>query len=336
MFRDLAEEANIANTYAWRPQDIEDFGSERQAIGTQNHALAIAATHVASNQLSISPTEVVSRHRLILDGIVVEVIQSFADRLELAFCGSCDVLLAYQERVRDRGHALVAEVGMSARGGLTETLNFVPAGREFREALKLRKPYRVICLYLDPKPQNRNDNRNRWLQARISVRDKALWNDVVELASLIEDGPKDLRYCEALSIVTVRELHRNLGERIAPIGGGLAIWQQRLVSTYIEEHLAEKISISRLASLVRVSKGHFCRAFRQSFGSPPHRYHLERRIEHAMTLLQHRGRSVTEIGLALGFSDTSAFSASFRQTTGRTPSQYRRGAGIHETGSGIG
>jgi AraC family transcriptional regulator len=33
---------------------------------------------------------------------------------------------------------------------------------------------------------------------------------------------------------------------------------------------------------------------------------------------------VTEVGLTLGFSETSAFSAAFRKTTGQTPSSYCR------------
>jgi AraC family transcriptional regulator len=34
--------------------------------------------------------------------------------------------------------------------------------------------------------------------------------------------------------------------------------------------------------------------------------------------------SITEIGFALGFSGTSAFSATFHRITGQTPTDYRR------------
>jgi AraC family transcriptional regulator len=37
--------------------------------------------------------------------------------------------------------------------------------------------------------------------------------------------------------------------------------------------------------------------------------------------------SVTEIGLTVGFSETSSFTAAFRKATGSTPSAYRRGLG---------
>jgi AraC-like DNA-binding protein len=106
--------------------------------------------------------------------------------------------------------------------------------------------------------------------------------------------------------------------------GTLAVWQQRVVAAYIEEHLAQAIPLHVLAKLVHLSAYYFCRAFKQSFGIPPHRYHINRRIDRAKTLLANPGPSVTDIALELGFSETSSFSAAFRHTTGTTPIDYRR------------
>jgi methylphosphotriester-DNA--protein-cysteine methyltransferase len=69
---------------------------------------------------------------------------------------------------------------------------------------------------------------------------------------------------------------------------------------------------------------HFCRAFKTSFGVPPHRYHNIGRIEHAKSLLAKTACSVTEIGLMIGYSETSSFTAAFRRMTGSTPTAYRR------------
>jgi AraC family transcriptional regulator len=66
-----------------------------------------------------------------------------------------------------------------------------------------------------------------------------------------------------------------------------------------------------LAQLARLSPHYFCRAFKQSFSLPPHRYHSMRRIEHAKMMLASSNTSVTEIGLRLGFSETSSFSTAF-------------------------
>jgi AraC family transcriptional regulator len=79
-----------------------------------------------------------------------------------------------------------------------------------------------------------------------------------------------------------------------------------------------------LAQLAQLSPYHFSRAFKQSFGMPPHQYLTSRRIERAKSLLAERKLSVTEIGFDVGFSETSSFIAAFRKVTGETPTEYRR------------
>ena len=47
---------------------------------------------------------------------------------------------------------------------------------------------------------------------------------------------------------------------------GLPIWQLRKVEDYVREHLAEEISVERLAELVDLSPFHFSRVFKQARG----------------------------------------------------------------------
>jgi AraC family transcriptional regulator len=166
------------------------------------------------------------------------------------------------------------------------------------------------------------------LTPRLLFDNGPLWETVSKLATLIQiGGVENSRYCEALGVVLAHEIVRlNLGAPsvASPVRGGLAAWQQRIVTTYIDEHLTESIPLAKLAGLVRLSPAYFCRSFKQSFGMPPHRYHSSRRIERAKALLAERKHSVTEIGLELGFSETSAFTATFRKLTGLTPTAYHR------------
>ena len=118
---------------------------------------------------------------------------------------------------------------------------------------------------------------------------------------------------------------RTRGE-VANFRGGLAGWQQKKVADFIEEHLDEDITLQQVAEVAQLSRYHFARAFKQSFGLPPHRYHMSRRMERAKELLQERTRSVTQVGLMLGFAETSSFTTSFRRAVGITPSDYRRTA----------
>ena len=163
---------------------------------------------------------------------------------------------------------------------------------------------------------------------RLFFEDRGLWDAALKLTSLIESGGPDHRlYIEALGAVLAHELVRfNAGRPCMEpqVRGGLAAWQQRTVVAYIEEHLAESISLATLAQLVRLSPFYFCRAFKQSFGMPPHRFHTSRRIECAKTLLAKPAPSVTDIGFTVGYSQTSSFTAAFRKATGLTPTAYHR------------
>jgi AraC family transcriptional regulator len=106
--------------------------------------------------------------------------------------------------------------------------------------------------------------------------------------------------------------------------GGLSGWQQKIVTDYIEANLAEAVRLADMAQLVRLSPFHFARAFKQSFGVPPHRYHVGRRIARAKDMLADRDHSITAIARELGFAETSSFSSTFRRVTGTSPSDFRR------------
>jgi AraC-like DNA-binding protein len=113
------------------------------------------------------------------------------------------------------------------------------------------------------------------------------------------------------------------GRRL-PARQGLAAWQQLVVAAYIKKHIAESIRIRALARFVYLSLPCFCRAFKQSFGMPPHRYLVQQRIGRAKAMLARSEYSISEICLALGFSQISSFSAAFRHVTGLSPTEYRR------------
>ena len=121
-----------------------------------------------------------------------------------------------------------------------------------------------------------------------------------------------------------RELHTAIVAVPGGVRGGLSGWKQKRLSDYIDAHLGEALRLTMLAELVELSPFHFARAFKQSFGVPPHRYHVGRRIARAKELLDDGANSVTGIARDLGFAETSSFSATFRRVTGMSPLRYRR------------
>lgn len=106
--------------------------------------------------------------------------------------------------------------------------------------------------------------------------------------------------------------------------GGLAPWQIRCVSTYIEGHLSENIVCGDLAQLVNLSLSHFMRAFRDSFGCPPHAYLMKRRMERAQGLMLTTEMPLGQIALECGLADQSHLSRLFQRFVGESPAAWRR------------
>src|SRR5690242_1873749 len=67
--------------------------------------------------------------------------------------------------------------------------------------------------------------------------------------------------------------------------GGLAPWHVKRVLAYIEANPETPLRASDLAAVTRFSVGHFSRAFRITFGQPPHAFVMTRRVEKAKQLI---------------------------------------------------
>jgi AraC family transcriptional regulator len=106
--------------------------------------------------------------------------------------------------------------------------------------------------------------------------------------------------------------------------GGLAPWQIRRVSTYIDSHLHLSIGTRDLARLVQLSVFHFSRAFRVSFDESPHTYVMRRRIERAQGMMLQTDSSLAQIAIECGLADQAHFNKSFRRFVGQSPGAWRR------------
>jgi len=253
------------------------------------------------------------------------------ERFETEYCGSRHLLIAYEGVVRQQGETVLDGVQRSRLCDLRQKMTFVPAGCSFQEWQEPRAPGRAIYFYFEPSGPGTEPASGHMpieLEPRLFFDCPSLGQTVRKLTSLIEGGPSACAlYAEALGAVLAHELRRLDGRRAPaapPMRGGLAGWQCRVLKDYIEEHLAEPVPLATLAELTQLSPCHLSRAFKQSFGMPPHRFHVSRRIERAKMLLAEPAQSVTAIALDLGFSETSSFTVAFRKFTGRTPTEYRR------------
>jgi len=124
----------------------------------------------------------------------------------------------------------------------------------------------------------------------------------------------------ARAVPSIAEVQAKVSARVR---GGLAPRAMRKVRDHIEAHLDGKISIVALAAVAGLSPFHFARAFKQSAGATPHDYLIQRRVERVRVLLVGTNLPLSEIALAVGFSDQSHCARRFREHVGMCPSDYR-------------
>jgi AraC-like DNA-binding protein len=85
----------------------------------------------------------------------------------------------------------------------------------------------------------------------------------------------------------------------------------------------EPLGVDDLARAAGLSRAHFSREFRRTFGESPHAYLLTRRLERAAALLRTTDNSVAEVCLAVGLQGIGSFTTSFKRTFGKTPTECR-------------
>ncbi|MCU1380279.1 MAG: transcriptional regulator, AraC family [Acidimicrobiales bacterium] len=85
----------------------------------------------------------------------------------------------------------------------------------------------------------------------------------------------------------------------------------------------EPLTVGDLARAAGLSRAHFSREFRRTFGEAPHQYLLTRRLERAAALLRNTDRTVTEICFDVGLASVGSFTTSFRRVHGAAPLAYR-------------
>jgi AraC family transcriptional regulator len=105
---------------------------------------------------------------------------------------------------------------------------------------------------------------------------------------------------------------------------GLTRGQARRVLDYIESNLSRDLTLRELAGTANLSPHHFARMFKRTIGTAPHRYVVERRVEHAKRMLRTSGTSLVEVGLSMGFCNQSHFTSTFRRVVGVSPTRFIR------------
>jgi AraC-like DNA-binding protein len=159
------------------------------------------------------------------------------------------------------------------------------------------------------------------------ARDLVMFGLAQALAGAMEQpGSGTAMFSEYIALAFFSHVTRAYGS--APAGtrarGGLASWQLRRASEFINANLAGDPSISQIANECGLSSSYFARAFKQATGIPPYRWLTKRRIERAKELLKEPGLALADIAQACGFIDQSHFTHVFSRSEGYSPGRWRR------------
>ncbi len=99
--------------------------------------------------------------------------------------------------------------------------------------------------------------------------------------------------------------------------------QKCTVEAYIASNLYKTLQVAELASCLKLSRFHFARLFKDSYGVAPHQYITALRLEQVRSLLTKSNLSVHEVALKAGFSSSDHLCKVFKNKYGITPSAYK-------------
>ncbi|TZG31247.1 AraC family transcriptional regulator [Agrobacterium sp. B1(2019)] len=270
----------------------------------------------------------VSRH--IWNGVSVEVSE---------WRGSGAVAHPFPYDSETRLVALLDEVGspceprlranQSCRIGYTPRhMDFLPAGMEvwgFSQDVRFVRDATLLVDFaaLEERLDTRLD-RDVISAPRLRFSDQRIWPLMKLLADAVGDtDPSVQLYGDGLVAAIAAGLFAKPREPIAD-GNGLAPWQLRRVTDFLEAHLFQRVELAELAAMVGLSQSHFSRSFKASTGTPPYRWQLNSRIRRARTLLLDTDATLEEVAQITGFADAVHFGRTFRRLTGATPAAWRR------------
>ena len=244
--------------------------------------------------------------------------------------------LAYHDLILLDGEMEVLGERPSTGRDIRDKMTYVPAGQTIEGWAKPAdrlNAFTVVCFdpaVMEGELQAEFDG----FEARPNIyfKDEILGATMRKLGRMMaeHDRPASKIYAETLGLTAALEMYRlsmeDSRETLVAGSGRLSRSQSDLLHGYIEQHLASDIGLDELAALVGLTRFHFSRAFKATFGAPPYQYVNQRRIEKARLMLATTRLPVAGIAEACGFSGASQFGRAFRSIVGDTPLAYRKKA----------
>ena len=162
------------------------------------------------------------------------------------------------------------------------------------------------------------------LQAAFELKNNRLriWNFIPDQNSPLGAEQMICCYMEQLLINILREL--TMQNNRAATGEDFAAAMELVnnINRYIDEHLAEPISVERLCDEFHYGRTKLFNVYKKVTGVGVNAYIIRQRLGKARQMLEQGNCTITKIAEQVGFSTPQYFSAKFSAAYGCTPSQY--------------
>nr|WP_317224474.1 AraC family transcriptional regulator [Chryseobacterium sp. Y16C] len=96
------------------------------------------------------------------------------------------------------------------------------------------------------------------------------------------------------------------------------------IFNFVKDHFKEQISLEQISDLANMKVPSFCRYFKKITNKTFTQFVNEYRITHSLKLLAEQPLSITDVCFESGFNNFSYFNKTFKEYTGKSPSQYRK------------
>ena len=186
--------------------------------------------------------------------------------------------------------------------------------------------FHLSTSYVDAVADDLGASRAAFLRDVEGVDDPVIWAIASMFrASLRRGTPVDqLRASELLHALTAHALFSYAGVgRKEKSAGKLDARRLRRVVEYINEHLAEHLSLEALARAAALSTYHFAHSFRATTMLTPHAFVTARRMDRARELLVQTSLATSAIATSVGYTNLAHFRENFVRWFGATPARFR-------------
>lgn len=158
-----------------------------------------------------------------------------------------------------------------------------------------------------------------------TIDDPRLRRDLVALHASFDRPRNDLELEERVDGIVVR-IRQHLTKTGLPKRHPKSVAGEAL-REFLDSRPFEQHRLGDVAAHLGWNTTHLIRSFTATFGIPPHRYLISRRVEEARRLLA-AGQPPAEVAIHVGFYDQAHLNRQFRVHMATTPGRYQRSAAL--------